>query len=226
MEFSNWIKKLSAMKRTIFKKIVLGILGAVMVKAVRAQTFAEWFEQNSTRLKYYGEQVAALQAYLGEMQQGFQITSSGLGDIGSLKNDEFVLHSNQYSSFTTVNSAVSSMGEVMEIVALSRASSIRVMSAMNRYRREGMLTTDQLNLVRELFKTAIGAELQDVEMLKTLLTNNVLQLTDDQRVSRVLAIHTSVRQRYAFVLSMTDRIDLFERQLSEALAQMATVKKM
>ncbi|HEV9036269.1 MAG TPA: hypothetical protein VGQ51_06615, partial [Puia sp.] len=212
------------MKKTIFKKIVLGILGAAMVKAVRAQTFAEWFQQNSTRLKYYAGQVAALQAYLGQMQQGFQITSSGLGDIGSLKNDEFALHSNQYSSLTTVNPAVSSMGEVMEIVALARASSTRLISAMNRYRRDGMLTTDQLNLVRELFKTAIGAELQDVEMLKTLLTNNVLQLTDDQRVSRVLAIHTSVRQRYGFVLSMTDRIDLFERQLSEALAQMATVE--
>ena len=212
------------MKSIVFKRIVLGVLGAVMVRAGRAQTFAEWFQQNSTRLKYYAEQVGALQAYLGQLQQGFQMASSGLGNIGSLKNDEFGMHSTYYSSLTMVNPAVLSMPEVAEISALSSANLKRVESAMDRYRKDGVLSADQVSTIGDVFKAAMREELQELKMLLTLVTTDGLQLTDDQRMSRVLAIHSSVRDRYGFVLSVTDKVDLLERQMSDALIQMGTVK--
>jgi len=212
------------MRAIIFKRIVLGIVGAAIARAGRAQTFAEWFQQNRTRLKYYGEQVAALQAYLGQTQQGFQIASAGLGNIGSLKNDEFGLHSSYYSSLTMVNPAILSMAEVTEISAVASANLIRVESALDRYRKDGVLPADQLGTIQDVFKAVMREEMQDLKMLLTLLTDGELQLTDDQRVSRVLAIHSSTRERYAFLLSMTGKIDLLEKQLSDALIQMGTVK--
>jgi hypothetical protein len=220
----NMRNKLFGVKTTILKKIVLGFLGALMVRAGKAQTFAEWFQQNSTRLKYYAEQVAALQAYLWQMQQGFKVSSSGLGSIGNLKVDEFGMHSAYYSSLTMVNPSVLSMPEVTEISALAAANLTRVESALIRYRRDGMLSTEQVSLIEDVLKAAMREELQGLKMLVSILTSDELQLTDDQRASRVLAIHSSMRDRYGFLISVTDRVDLMERQMSNALTEMGTVK--
>jgi len=195
-----------------------------MAGAGRAQTFAEWFQQNRTRLKYYAEQVAALQAYLQQVKQGFQIASSGLGNIGRVKSDEFWMHSTNYSGLTRVDPAVLSMAEVTEIGALASANLKRMESALDRYRNDGVLSADQVSTIRDVFKVVMREELQELKMLVTLLTSDGLQLTDGERVSRVLAIQSSMRDWYGFVLSMTGKIDLLERQMSDALVQMGTLK--
>jgi hypothetical protein len=56
-----------------------------MIVSGRAQTFAEWFQQNSTRLKYYGQQIAELEVWLQELKKGYSIADAGIGSINGSK---------------------------------------------------------------------------------------------------------------------------------------------
>ena len=60
------------------KKQFLIILFAVVSTSVKAQTFAEWFQQGATQKKYLLQQIAALQVYIGYVQKGYSIAKKGL----------------------------------------------------------------------------------------------------------------------------------------------------
>src|ERR1700761_4953810 len=100
---------------------LLLVFGVVFIVSGHGQTFAEWWQQNSTRLKYYAKQVADLEAYLGEVKHGYQVCNTGISAIGSGKQAEFDLHNGYYNSFERVNPALGAIGEVTEILALQTA---------------------------------------------------------------------------------------------------------
>ena len=208
----------------ITKRAILSALAGLLMMPVNAQTFAEWFEQSNTRLKYSAAQVVSLQGYLGQLENGFQIASSGLGNIGNLKNDEFTMHTTYYSSLGTVNPALAAMSEVTEITTLQLEIAGRLETAVARYRTDGLLSGDQLALMARLLNTIIREGIQELTALAELLTNDRLELSDDQRASRVLAIHASTKERYAFTLWLTDKVDLFEQQKNADLQWLGAVK--
>src|ERR1700761_5045376 len=108
-------------KRGVMKRMLAGCVGLLMVVTGRAQTFAEWFQQNSTRLKYYGQQIAELQIWLDELNKGCGIAGNGLGSINSSKQGEYDLHGAYYASLGAINPAVGQLGKVAEMVELQAA---------------------------------------------------------------------------------------------------------
>ena len=121
------------------KVVMLGCLGLLMMVAGRAQTFAEWFQQNSTRLSYYGQQIAQLKIWLVELNKGYGIADAGLGSINGSKQGEYDLHSAYYASLGAINPAVGQLGEVAEVIELQAAIIQRFSDALSRYRASGRL---------------------------------------------------------------------------------------
>lgn len=210
-------------KKRNMKQIAIGLLGLFLVLPGHAQTFAEWFKQNSTRLKYYAQQIAALQLYLGEMEKGYQVSDTGLATISGSKQGEFDLHQNYYASLENVNPAVRESDEVSEINTLDGAIVQRFSTALARYRNDGLLGTDRLAYVQQVYTAVLQACLVDEETLAGVLKTGNWQMTDDQRLGRIRELDASMRNRYSFTLAITDRTDLLERQQAAEGADIATV---
>src|SRR5579859_6855444 len=204
--------------------VILGCLGLLLVFTSRAQTFSEWFRQNSTRLKYYAKQIAALQVYLGELKKGYQISDGGLGSISDSKQEEYNSHNTYYASLREISPSLGQLGEVAEIAALQLAIMQRFTEALARYRRDGMLGADRLAYIGRVYSTLLLAGLADVQTLAEMLTAHDCQMTDDQRMGRIRELDAALRDRYAFTLSFTDGTDMLERQLVVERAGVGTVK--
>lgn len=204
--------------------MVLGCLGLLLVLQGRAQTFAEWFKQNSTRLKYYAKQIAALEVYLSQLQKGYQITDVGLRAIGDSKQGEFDLHTGYYASLEEINPALGKLGEVAEIAVLQAAIIQRFTDALARYRRDGVLAADRLTYIGQVYSNLLQAGLSDVQVLVDVLTEDNWQMSDDQRMSKIREVDTTMRERYSFTLAFTDRTDMLERQLVAERAGVGTMK--
>lgn len=192
--------------------------------AGRTQTFAEWFKQNSTRLKYYAKQIAALQVYLGELDKGYQIADGGLGAIGDGKQREYGLHSDYYASLGQINPALRQLGEVAEIAALQAAIIQRFTDALARYRRDGLLGIDRLAYIGQTYSNLLQAGLVDAGVLVDVLAADNWRMTDDQRLARIREIDAAMRDRYSFTLAFTDQTDMLERQLAAEQAGVGTVR--
>ena len=220
------------MKLMYYKIDILGLAkwaltGCLLLSAVmpaKAQTFAEWFQQNSTRLKYYGQQIAELEVWLQELNKGYSIVDAALGSINGSKQGEYELHGAYYSSLGAVNPAVGQLGEVAEIAALQAAIIKRFTDALSRYRAGGRFGADYLGYIQDVYGNILQAGISDVAVLTDLLTGGDLQLTDDQRMSRIVELDAGMRDRYRFTLAFTDRADLFGTQAAAQQAGIGAVR--
>lgn len=205
-------------------RIVIAGLGLLLVLPGRAQTFAEWFKQNSTRLKYYARQVAALQVYVGELENEIQVSDAGLTAISGSKKGEYELHQGYYVSLGAVNPAVAQMPEVAEIRDLQAAIVQRFSTALSRYRSDGILGADRVASVEQAYSAVLQAGSSDVAALAAVLKDGNWQMTDDQRIARIRELDAAMRQRYAFTLAYTDRADLLELEIAIEGGEIGTVK--
>lgn len=193
--------------------VVVGFLGLLLALPGRSQTFAEWFKQNSTRLKYYAKQIAALQVYLGELEKGYGIADVGLGAIGDNKKGEYGLHNFYYASLGEINPGLGRLDEVAEIAVLQAAIIQRFSDALARYRRDGLLGADRLAYIGLVYSNLLQADLADAEVLADVLTGGEWQMTDDERMSKIREVLAGMKVRYSFTAAFTDRTDLLERQM-------------
>jgi hypothetical protein len=189
----------------------------------RAQTFAEWFDQNATRKQYDEEQITALGTFIKVMEKGYGIVESGLSTIKGIKAGEFNLHSNFYASLESINPAVGNMGEIAEIVSLQLATAERVKAALARYRQNGSLGTDEVTAVSQVLQGVVNAEISDVNTLMQIITAGKFQMTDDQRMGYIRELDASARTRFAFAAGVTDQADIASLQRQAELAQAEVV---
>jgi hypothetical protein len=206
------------------KRILAGCVGLLMMVSGRAQTFAEWFQQNSTRLKYYGQQIAELEVWLQELKKGNSIADAGIGSINGSKQGEYDLHGAYYSSLLAINPAVGQLGEVAEIVELQAAIIRRFTDALSGYRANGRFGADYLGYIQNVYGNVLQAGVADVAVLTDLLTAGGLKLTDDQRMRRIMELDAGTRERYRFTLAFTNRADLLGMQAAAQQADIGAVR--
>ena len=189
----------------------------------RAQTMAEWFDQNATRKQYNDQQIAALGTFITVMGKGYSIVESGLSTIKGIKAGEFNLHSNFYASLESINPAIGNMGEIAEIIALQLATAERVNAALIRYRQKASIGTDEVTAVSQVLQGVVNAGISDVNTLIQIITAGKFQLTDDQRMDYIRGLDASARARYALAAGVTDQADVVSLQRQAEIAQAATI---
>lgn len=190
----------------------------VLAVQTKGQTFDEWFEQNKTRKKYQKEQIGELQIYMLALEKGYAVVESGLTTIREIKSGEFDLHNSFYTSLRTVSPVVSGMAEVADVVALQAATVERFSSALARYRASPGLRSAELAHLVALYGEIVREGLADVTLLGQVLADNTLEMSDDERMLKILAVDQRARKRYAATVEVTDAADamVFQRKLQSS----------
>jgi hypothetical protein len=205
------------------KRMMIGVFCLTGALSGRAQTFADWFDQNATRKQYNEQQIAALGTFITVAEKGYSIVESGLSAIKVIKTGEFNLHSSFYSSLESINPAVGNMGEIAEIIALQLATAERVNAALARHRQDGSIGTDEQTAVSQVLQGVVNAGISDVNTLMQIITAGKLQMTDDQRMGYIRELDTSARMRYVLAAGVTDQADVVSLQRQAEMAQAGVV---
>lgn len=187
------------------------LLCAFSFQPVHAQSFAEWFSQKKTQIKYLTQQIAALQAYKSSLEQGYGILKSEWGAIGNFKNGEFGLHQDYYQSLSAVNPQVKSSVNLTNIQSEQQS----IVSQFNAIQNlNGLQENEQayISSVRQNIITQCGKDLDD---LQTVLTAGELQMTDDERIKRIDQITAAIKDKYVFTCSFANQVRLLALQRNQ-----------
>jgi hypothetical protein len=157
-----------------------------------AQTFDEWFRQNSTQLKYLEVQIAALQAYSVVLRAGYRIAAEGLGGIGSIELADTTIHANYFSSLELVSPAVRGDPRVAEVLAYCK--DVPVLAD-----RIAALGLELGATVAENLRAACD---EDLAWLNEVLTDGDLELTDSDRLRLIGTLYSNAKGRYAFSVDL------------------------
>lgn len=174
---------------------VLLLLGGI----AQAQTFNEWFRQKSTQRKYLLQQIAALEVYKGYVKKGYQIVSGGLDVIQDMRNGEFGLHKNYFSSLKKVNPKIRRSIQVFRCIELEAKLIRQCNRHMGHLRRSGRMSKEQLDYLEGVFRRVLDDCASTLDELLALITDGQLEMKDDERIKRINELHGAIESQYLFV---------------------------
>lgn len=186
-----------------------------------AQTWDEWFRQKKTQKKYLLQQIAALQTYISTAEKGYKIASDGIHAISNIKNGEFNLHGLFFNSLKTVNPKIKNATVVAEIIAYQIA-------IVNKFKNIGKqnLNSNEVAYIGKVYSNVITESLKDIDALITIITDNELQMTDDERIRRITALHTDMQDKFMFSQSFTNNANILSMQKQQQLNDAVTAARL
>lgn len=196
------------LKGAVLKCVCCFMLCAFSFQLAKAQTFAEWFSQGKTQLKYLAQQIAALTACEQGLKQGYTEAKSEWGLIGSVKNGEFLAHHGYYTSLMQVNPNIKS-SPALGSVQSEQQTIIALWAGMN-----GLtgLSASEMAYVQNVEQNILADCAKDRDALNAVLTPGSLSLADDERLQRIARISEAVKDKYVFTCAFTNSVRLLALQ--------------
>lgn len=196
---------MDSLKSNAMKKALLFLLLLVSAAgSLRAQTFAEWFQQKKTQKKYLLQQIAALQIYIGYAQKGYKIAKEGLTTISGFTKGEFNLHGDYFNSLKTVNPEVRKYVKVADIIALQ----VKIVQDYNRtygqLAKSDAFSSEEQDYIRRVFGRLLGDCEQTLDELITITTDGKLEMKDDERMARIDKLYLDMQDKYTFSQSFSN----------------------
>lgn len=180
------------------------MLLAIFARGVKAQTFAEWFQQKKIQKKYLLQQIAGLQVYLGYLQKGYSIAKNGLTAIGDFKNDEFNLHFDYFNSLKNVNPRIKNYARVADIISYQVKIVQTYHQVYSQAKKSNAFTTDEINYLYRVFGRLLDDCTATIDELITLTTSGKLEMKDDERLRRIDALYNDMQDKYTFAKSFSN----------------------
>jgi hypothetical protein len=191
-----------------YLSLVILIVSLQWPSSAKSQTFAEWFSQKKTQLKYLAQQIASLQVYAGYLEKGYHVAQQGLTTIGDIKNGEFNLHQAFFSSLSKVNPSVSHYTKVAEIIALQVSIVEQYKKGYKQAQQSGMFDNNEVGYIYNVFTSLLNDCTNDISELITLTTDGRLQLKDDERLQRIDLLYNDMQDKYTFTQSFCNETNV------------------
>ncbi|WP_439698890.1 hypothetical protein ACFGVS_12565 [Mucilaginibacter sp. AW1-7] len=225
MESINQIKMRAEEIRRKSKKLlaftVMTVAASALATTVRAQTFAEWFQQKSTQKKYLLQQIAALQVYAAYYKAGNNIAHNGLGSItGSLKSENG-LHTTYYNNLNNVSPVVKNNKQVNDIVQWQND----ILTRMNTLDKTANLNNGEKKYIIQV-KAALFKDCDEqITELQNVVTDNKLKMSDEERLKHIGVIHSAMQNNYRFASAFADQVKVYAVQRSQENYNVISEKK-
>jgi len=182
------------------RKIVLFLLIAGFLNA---NSYAQ-AKQTQVLLK----QIAALQIYIGYAQKGYSIAKKGLNVIGDFKRGEFNLHTDYFNSLKTVNPKIKKYARVAEIISL-QVKIMKSYSAIYRQaQKDDLFHGDEVEYIKRVFERLIDNCDSILEELLAIITDNQLEMKDDERMTRIDVLYQNMLDNHTFCESFGNQTRL------------------
>lgn len=188
----------------------------------KAQTFAEWFSQGKTQIKYLTQQIATLNACETSIRQGYNMLKGEWTSIGNFKNGEFGLHQSYYTSLSTVNPQVKSSPDISSLATEQQY----IIAMLNAVQQVAGLTNDEQGYVKTVAQNIFNDCTKDLDKLNSVLKNGTLQMSDDERLKQIHSVQVAMLDKYQFTQSFCNSVRLMAAQRNQDSNETQTLNKL
>jgi hypothetical protein len=201
------------------KQVGCFLLYAFSFQLTQAQTFAEWFSQKKTQIKYLTQQIAALEQYGSYIKQGYAISQNGLGNIGGYIKGEYGSHTAFYNSLKTVNPQIKSNSKADSIVSYAK----QIPGKFAHLNKLKGLDRDNHAYIAQVEAKVVDECNKDLTELQLVIISGEAQMTDDERIKRLDEIYGRMKDKYAFTQSFCNQVQMLLLQRNRELQDIQTL---
>ncbi|HWJ28200.1 MAG TPA: hypothetical protein VNS32_16775 [Flavisolibacter sp.] len=205
-------------------QLAIGVL--LIAQQLQAQTLAEFTQQKKTQIKYLIEQIAALKVYTDYLEKGYQIAQMGLTTIHHIKIGDFNLHSDHIASFLTVNPKIRAYSKIADITGLQVTILKEYKKSMAQMKSSEWFNSDDIDYATNVFIKLLNDCAEQIDQLMLILSNNQVQMTDDERIKRIEKIYDTVQDQYKFERHFSSSIKILEQQRMNDHNEIQTIQSL
>ena len=202
------------------KHIIILLILAFSFGNGQSQGLSDFFSQSEADIKYMLQQVAALQVYIGYAEKGYSIAQKGLTFIGDLKKGEYDLHSAFFSSLSIVNPGIGKYAKVADIITYQ----LSIISSFKKVLQVKNMSASEISYLQSVYTNMASACTKSLTALIDIITDNTYLMKDNERVGRIDAIYTDMKDKYAFTQSFTSEANLLAAQRQNELNEINFLK--
>ncbi|MCH5597936.1 hypothetical protein [Niabella ginsengisoli] len=201
------------------KRYILIIIFYSMFSSLSAhsQGIKEWFSQKQTQRQYLMQQIVALKMYGSYLQKGYTIVKDGLNTIGSLKNGHVSLDKIFFNRLQHVSLNVKSNSRASEIILLQSYIDLFIDAAIKMIQKSPYFSSNELRYIKNVLNDVRKDCDQLTHELNRVLDNGNYEMSDDERIRRILLVYKEVKERHEFIQTLS--MQLAKMELQKRLAQ-------
>lgn len=186
------------------KKYLIIVLSILSSGQLLAQTWDEWFHQAKTQKKYLLQQIAALEMYAGYASKGYSIAKDGLGIIGNIKNGDFSLHNNYFTSLVSVSPQIKKYQKVSAIITMQASIVKLARNAIRQIKAGKQFTPAETSYTKNASDKLLDGCGDILDALYSLIANGNLQMKDDERLQGIDKLYEDMQDKQTFIRSFID----------------------
>lgn len=192
--------------------ILSSILLCLLSADATAQTYNEWFRQKKTQRQYLVKQVGLLRLYLGYLKKGYQIVDKGLTTISNIKDGDFNLHRDFFSSLKGVNPHIRNSAKVADIIAF-QVFIVRNIRKVNEFCLDNeQFTPEEVRYVAAVYTNMLVLMDASVSELLMVIRSGQSEMKDDERLQRIDALYADLLDKHSFVKSFDADVRAIARE--------------
>jgi hypothetical protein len=204
------------------KRIVIILIFGVLVSGLHAQGLGNILSQKKADIKYMLDQIAALQVYIGYAEKGYGIAQKGLRFIGDMKKGEFNLHNTFFNSLKSVNPSIRKYGKVADIISYQ----LSIINGFKQLLGLKNMSPAEMNYLNTVYNNLAAESSKSLQVLLDVITDNSLEMADNERIQRIDIIYADMKDKYAFMQSFGSEVALLSAQRENELNETGLLKKL
>jgi len=187
--------------------------------ASRAQTSTA---QDLQQLLYDIEKLTQFKAILSDMQTGYTILTQGYGEVKSISEGNFNLHSAFLNSLEAISPAVRQYGRIADIIANQASIVTEYKQTWNQANASGHFTVSELLYLNTVFTQVLDQSVDNLTNLTNILTANTLRMSDAERLRAIDHIYGDTQNKLVFLRHFDNQVALLslERAKEQSDTQM------
>lgn len=193
-----------------------------MITIVFMLGFAIYSQAQSSQIKLYIKQIAANKIYIEYLQKGYRIARKGLTLIGNIKNGEFNLHRDFFSSLKGINPKIKNMSQVADMITARVKIIGTYKTSFKKILDSDQFTPSEAEYIHAVFKKLLDDTAASLEELLTLITAANYQMSDDERIKRIEELYTGMQDNCGFVQKFSNEILVLGAQRMKEKQDMET----
>ncbi|MGN6601085.1 MAG: TerB family tellurite resistance protein [Ginsengibacter sp.] len=162
------------------KKCVLALLVMIILSG---SSFAQ--TQEAKQLLLDVEKLAQLKTILTDMKKGYEILSGGYNTIKNISEGNFKLHDLFLNSLLQVSPTVKKYERVTDIIQAQIHIVSEYKAALKQFRLSGQFSKGEIDYITKVYSNLFNRSLQNLDDLATLIIDNKLRMTDNERLNSI-----------------------------------------
>jgi hypothetical protein len=171
------------------------------------------------------EKLTQFKTILSDMQAGYTILTQGYGEVKSLSEGNFNLHSAFLNSLMAVSAEVRKYGRIADIIAAQASIVSEYKAAWKRAQSGGHFSASELLYMNGVFTQLLNQSVSNLKNLANVLKAGRLRMSDAERLQAIDHIYGDTQDKLVFLRRFNSQVAVLEVQRQKELNEIDNLKK-